>query len=420
MHIAIVRTVFDASHGGAERYAVNLAREWAGQGHRITVVCQRVSRSDARGMDVRTVSRPKVLGPWKHRWFAKRAGEAARDTGADAVLCLARAFPGDVLRLGDGLHRAWLGARYPDLGQRKRSLLNPRQRELMKLERELFLPGRFRSYIANSEMIRRAVIHMYGVDPARVHVVPNGVDPRFNIRGDARERRVFRSRFGVPPEVPVVLFAGMDFRRKGLLEAAKGFAELARHDAESHFVAVGRGDSAEAEEELAAAGLSARAHFLGPTPEMERWYHAADVFVLPTMHDPSANAVTEALACGTPVITSSENGARQHIVNGTNGYVLRERTDAKEFAARAAELIDNPRTRDQVAAAGGLITAAENAARTLRILQESVASPASDASPLPDVHAAPSRTEALRRLKRRMWAEGDARDYREVFRQLGR
>jgi hypothetical protein len=39
---------------------------------------------------------------------------------------------------------------------------------------------------------------------------------------------------------------------------------------------------------------------------------------------------------------------------------------------------------------------------------------------LPDVQTAPSRTEALRRLKRRMWAEGDARDYREVFRQLGR
>jgi UDP-glucose:(heptosyl)LPS alpha-1,3-glucosyltransferase len=396
MHIAIVRTVFDKSHGGAERYAVNLAREWADQGHRITIVCQRASRLDARGMEVRTVSRPKVLGPWKHRWFAKRAGEAARETDAEAVLCLARAFPGDVLRLGDGLHRAWLGARYPDLGQRKRALLNPRQRELMKLERELFLPGRFGLYIANSEMIRRAVIHMYGVEPGRVRVIPNGVDPRFRTGADPRERRVFRSRHGVPTDVPVVLFAGMDFRRKGLLEAARGFVALCRHDAESHFVVVGRGDSAEAADVLASAGLSTRAHFLGPSPEMERWYHAADVFALPTMHDPSANAVTEALACGTPVITSSENGARQHIVNGTNGYVLRDRTDAEEFAARATELIENPRTREQVAAAGKLIAASENAARTLQILRESVAQPAGDPSALPDVQTAPSRASPQR------------------------
>jgi UDP-glucose:(heptosyl)LPS alpha-1,3-glucosyltransferase len=420
MHIAIVRTVFDASHGGAERYAVKLAREWAEQGHQISVVCQRAAKSDARGMDVRTVSRPKVLGPWKHRWFAKRAGEAARETGADAVLCLARAFPGDVLRLGDGLHRAWFGARYPDLGQRKRALLNPRHRELMKLERELFLPGRFRCYIANSEMIRRAVIHMYGVEPGRVRVVPNGVDPRFNTRSDLRERRVFRSRHGLPPDVPLVLFAGMDFRRKGLIEACRGFAALAMRDAETQFVVVGRGDTKEAGSLLASAGLASRAHFVGPTREMERWYHAADIFVLPTMHDPSANAVTEALSCGTPVVTSSENGARQHIKDGVNGYVLRNRMDAEEIAARIAELVENPRPREQVAGAGNLISVAENAARTFQILRKSLESQGEPDPGPTDVQSAGSRTEALRRLKRRMWAEGDTRDYREVFRQLGR
>lgn len=372
MHIAIVRTEFIRSRGGAERYAVNLARHWLAQGHRISVVCAKHDAQDAQGMEVHTVSRPKVLGPFKHRWFAARAGQCARETGAEAVLCLARGYPGDVLRLGDGLHRSWLGARYPDLGQRKRALLNPRHRELMKLEQQVFLPGRFQLYVANSEMIRRAVVHMYGVDPARVIVVPNGVDgDRYSLAQRAG-RTAFRAAQGVAPGAPLVLFSGMDFRRKGLEQAVRGFVALARLRPDARFVCVGPGDTRDAQALIAGAGLTRQAAWVEQADAMGAWYGAADVFLLPSMHDPSANAVTECLACGTPVITSSENGARQHVRNGVNGYVLHDRNDADEMAARALALVEGPVQADAVAHAAGLISAAENAQRVLAVLQAAV------------------------------------------------
>ncbi|RMG88951.1 MAG: glycosyltransferase [Candidatus Dadabacteria bacterium] len=55
-------------------------------------------------------------------------------------------------------------------------------------------------------------------------------------------------------------------------------------------------------------GCADRVHFVGPQGEMARWYRAADVLVHPTRYDPFANVCLEALACGTPVVTTPRNG----------------------------------------------------------------------------------------------------------------
>lgn len=367
MHIAIVRTEFVKSRGGAEKYAVNLARYWLAQGHEISVVCTKHDPQDADGMNVVTVSRPKVLGPFKHAWFARKSGQAARETGADATLCLACVYPGDALRLGDGLHSMQMEGRYGPTGAKRRARLNPRHRELLKLERNLFAPDQFGLYVANSEMIRDEVIARYDVEPERIRVVPNGIRPdEFNLETRTNRSRV-RAAHGIPDDVRLILFSGMDFRRKGLNEAVDGFVQLNRKD--TWFVCVGPGYTDKAIERLRRSGVGERAVFVDQTDSIADWYGAADVFVLPTSHDPSANAVTEALGCGTPVITSRGNGAKQHIVEGENGFVLTDRTDADELAGRMSEALDADWSPEDMARKASLITLEDNAARMLGSLK---------------------------------------------------
>ncbi|MCB9894786.1 MAG: glycosyltransferase family 4 protein [Planctomycetes bacterium] len=372
MHIAIVRTEFIRTRGGAERYAVDLARQWVSQGHRISVVCHRHDARDAEGMEIVPVSRPKVLGPFKHSWFAKRAGKAAGECSADAVLCLARAYPGDVLRLGDGLHQMWLETRYGKEGAKRRAKLNPRHRELLSLEKGLFKPGRFGLYVANSEMIREQVIERFKLEPGGIIVIQNGVDwARFNT-GVREDRDAWRSSHGIPTDKKLVLFSGMDFRRKGLMQAVTGFIKLAQSRNDVYFACVGPGYTGTAEEMLAKT-TPGRSSFIEQTEDIARWYGAADVFVLPTMHDPSANAVTESLACGTPVITSAENGAKQHIRDGANGYVLQNRTDVDELAMRLDQVLNATPVPDAVVDSASLLSREINADRMLEALKMAAA-----------------------------------------------
>jgi UDP-glucose:(heptosyl)LPS alpha-1,3-glucosyltransferase len=291
---------------------------------------------------------------------------------------------------------------------------------LLKLEQEMFLPGRFQLYVANSGMIRRAVTHMFGVDPTRILVIPNGVDSTRFHPGLRARRDEWRAQRGLDASHRLVLFSGMDFRRKGLLEAALGFIELARNSPDRQrlrFACVGAGDVSDAQRAFAEAGIAAQATFHPPTSAIEQWYASADVFLLPTMHDPSANAVTESLACGLPVVTSGENGARQHIVAGRNGVVLQNRMDIPRMAKALRMMLDSAPSPEVVARISRVMTTQENAGLMLDALQRATQYRARKVTVPPYVQSG-NRAAMLRALKRRMWAEGDTRDYREVFKAM--
>jgi UDP-glucose:(heptosyl)LPS alpha-1,3-glucosyltransferase len=84
-------------------------------------------------------------------------------------------------------------------------------------------------------------------------------------------------------------------------------------------------------------GLTDQVLFLGPKRNIEKYYAASDIFVLPTLYDAFANVCLEAMACGLPVITTDSNGAADLILDRKNGYILKTQR-ADELAARIKAL----------------------------------------------------------------------------------
>ena len=182
--------------------------------------------------------------------------------------------------------------------------VNPQVRELERLGME----GADR-VVCVSHYTARVVRTRYGIDPAKIRVVHNGLD------GDPR--RGARAQAKAIPE-PIVLFLGRVTFQKGpdyFLETA---ARVVKVEPRVKFVMSGSGDMLPAMIERAARlGLSRHVHFTGflRGKEVERMYSMADIYVMPSVSEPFGISPLEAMAQDVPVVLSRQSGVSEVLKN---------------------------------------------------------------------------------------------------------
>ena len=142
-------------------------------------------------------------------------------------------------------------------------------------------------------------------------------------------KMTFRKEKGFSERDFLILFVGYDIKRKGLNLLLKILPELPERV------------------KLLVVGVEGRSNqrvvYLGKIKEVEKYYAMADLFVLPTMYDPGALATLEALATGTPVITTPYDGTSEFIKEGINGFVVeRNKSELKYTILKAMNLTFNP------------------------------------------------------------------------------
>ncbi len=185
----------------------------------------------------------------------------------------------------------------------------------------------------------------------RVHVVPNGVDPR---RFTSRITRGFR---GVTDEFTVG-FVGTLKPWHGLGALVDAFAILRNRDASMRLLIVGDGPQREClTRQLEGHALNEVAHFTGAVPpaEIPEWLAYMDVAVAPYPNMEgfyfSPLKVFEYMAAGLPVVASRIGQLASLIQDGVNGVLCRP-DDAAALAAAIARLRADARLRSRLGAAG--------------------------------------------------------------------
>jgi phosphatidylinositol alpha-1,6-mannosyltransferase len=190
----------------------------------------------------------------------------------------------------------------------------------------------------------------YGVAPARIATIANGVDlVRFcPAPAPGPAAPALRARLGLEGR-RVVLAASRLLPRKGfdrLIEALP--AIRAQHPA-ALLLVVGEGPQRPALEAMAAAaGGAAAVRFTGamPAAEMPGLYALADLVALPNRAEPGESdglpmVVLEAMACGRPVLGGRAGGTPEAVLDGVTGLLV-DGQDTQAIAASVLRLLDDP------------------------------------------------------------------------------
>ena len=315
-------------HGGVEQATAGLLRALDEHGDAVTLLSpgSNPALPGVAHHRLRLLPAPPPLRPLVLAAAVRRSLGRGR---WDIVQTHERTPGAHVYRAGEGCHRAWLMAR----GRRGRGVYNA---VVLALERRVFATTP--RIVAIARTGKEEIERLYGVPPERVHVVYNGVDlRRFHPDARAKLRPEARDELGIRADAWTLLFVGSGFERKGLATAIDA---LARLPSATHLVVVGKGDTTVYRAQAARLGVDGRVAWLGPDIDVDRWYAAADVVVLPTIYEPFGNVHLEALASGVPIVTTSRAGGSE-IVTDACGAVV---TPGDAVAVRDA--IERLRARD--------------------------------------------------------------------------
>jgi glycosyltransferase involved in cell wall biosynthesis len=181
---------------------------------------------------------------------------------------------------------------------------------------------------------------------SKCRVIPFGVPTDYFERPDVEEVAAIRERFG-----PKILLA------IGRLVYYKGFEHLVRAMARAKgtLLLIGEGPQKELLEKIAAEhNLGERIVFLDQVPDLRPYYHAADIFVLPSVMRSEAFGIVqlEAMTCGTPIInTKLDSGVNFVSPNGVSGLTVPP-ADHLALANAINYLIDRPYLRTKLGIGG--------------------------------------------------------------------
>jgi glycosyltransferase involved in cell wall biosynthesis len=231
--------------------------------------------------------------------------------------------------------------------------------------------------IAISQNTASDITHLYGIPPTNIRIIYPSYAPHFK-PADAADIARVRDKYGLPSQF--VIHVGRIDRKKNLSTLVEAFGQLReRTSYDGKLVLVGEIYRKSQDLTLTSAierrGLRKQILFTGPVPDTDvaALYGAASVAVFPSLHEGFGLVALEAMACGTPLITSRA-GAVAEVVG--DAAIILESDDPDALANALVKLVKDPlrrqEMRDQGLAQARHFSREDTASQTLQLYKEIV------------------------------------------------
>lgn len=364
--------------GGAEAALAQLATHLEQRGCEVLAFGSHGPRPDERapGEFHRVGARGWPRGR-RERALGEALVTAARAHGCDLTVGVRHLPEVDLLWCHGGAHAVTLAARRRATGGEHVSDSRPRvmgrHRTFLALERQLVEEGRARRVVCPSKLVLDELTRLYPSAAGRLVVVPNGVDlERFHPRERAGARRRLVASLGLDPALPLLVFAARNPILKGFEPLVAALSLLGQSP--WHLLVAGPRHPRRLRRTARAAGIARERVTCVEHVDALDLAAGADVAVQPTWRDPCALVTLEALAAGTPVVTTRLNGASEVFGDSSAGTVIEHPGRIDALAGAVRERLETPsdpeRVRAHVLDRGRAKWLANLEARLLALLSE--------------------------------------------------
>ena len=207
--------------------------------------------------------------------------------------------------------------------------------------------------ITCSRYMRVHVANVFGVPPAKITAIPNGIDPR-DLDPVEPDLDALRERYAAPDEL-LVLLVGRLVYEKGFHLALDALAPVVRRLGGVRFVVAGTGTAeAELKRQARRLGLTGHGVFLGWVGDdmLHSLYRVSDLCIVPSLYEPFGLVALEAMASGCLCVVADTGGLREVVpVEGTVGLRFPSRDATALRAVLERVLTDDVARRQLVAEA---------------------------------------------------------------------
>lgn len=351
MRVAVVIESFNPAAGGNERSTDQIVRELVTRGHEVTLItgaCPEHARPE--GVDVRAMGTRKSSSVFRLMRFIRWANRELEQGAFDTSLSVTMAVPAKVMQPRGGTVRETLQRNIAMRGggwksQRKRIEVqfDPKQQLLLAMERRTLNSEAVYRVVALSQYVVGQLELHYGFPAERTVVIPNAaVMPDADAAQRTAWRTALRQAYRIDESDVVYLFAAQNPSLKGLPTLLRALPRVLESGVPAVALlagGIGFGDH----ESVARVGLRDAVRIIGPTRQMPALFAASDVTVLPSWYDPSSKVVLESLMMGTPAISTTYNGASDHLEPGDGpprGCVIDDPSDDVQLAEAMQRLAD--------------------------------------------------------------------------------
>ncbi len=318
MKLALVRRNYNP-YGGAERFLESLRTQLMERNISVSVIAETWKTVDYESDSVVKIKASGFFRSTRFRSFSQNAQTLLTNQQFDLIQSHERLTGVDIYRLGDGIHAAWL-ERCARVSSSARTLLrkfDSYNRAVIMTESQMAMDDRLH-FVATSKLVLDELKTFYNIPEDRVFTIPNGVDVKRFSPATSDQKSKAREALGIPQSALVVGFVGSDFTRKGLWPLARAIM-MSR---DLYLVVAGRDSSSEKLNKLISdAGVKSSILYLGPVDNVLSLLWASDVFALPSLYEPSSNAILEAMACGLPIVCTESVGNANIVREQNCGYI---------------------------------------------------------------------------------------------------